>query len=377
MTDLPHFAPVFLFMCTIGNSHVSQAIALAYKPMITNGFQMVTDEFVPGIGKSPVVIKEVKANGKVVSHDTGLILSTTFVADIYNHTVTFSNLTLKAEFQRLNIFAEVISLCGIYDTDTKALDHDDVLEYVSQIARYTHFQPHLKLQPNIYYKDEYLYEYRYNFWIKLTPNRVDILHKKKVHYYPHVIVLRTLDNEKMYRDVECVIESAVTRNEYVRVLSNGHLGVSPINTTKGSRFVVRQYLGFTSNVKEEYKVFQERSNVHVQILIQEQWPNSSKSSAKFGKAAYVSSGYEDNVFLSTKGPKINNIALNEADPRFFYAKKISGTDFTVFMSTSKFLHYLAVRMSDKKLYLQQIFSMQEFIHGHDNAKFKVLEVGKH
>ena len=175
----------------------------------------------------------------------------------------------------------------------------------------------------------------------------------------------------MYRDVECVIQSAISIN--VRVLPDGHLGLSPLNNTTASTFVVRQYLGFTSDVTEEYKAFQDSSSVHVQILIPKQLQNSTSS---FGKMAYVSRGYKNNVFLSTNASKINSFALNEQDPRFFYSTKLSGTDFTVFLSTSKLHHYLAVRKTDGTLYLQQISSMQDFRWGYDNAKFKVFELDK-
>ena len=341
--------------------------------MISNGFQVFTGKFVPDTGKSPVVIKEVKANGKVIHHDTGLVLSTKLVGDVYFHHAAFTNLTLKAEVQKLNIFGAAIVLCGIYDINTAAFGHEDVLEYISQLAKSTHFQLPLKLLPNIPSKGMR----KDLFQIRLTPNGIDTHCKVDSTIHFDVIFTRRLDNDKMYRDVNCVIESAVRRNDYVRVLPSGGLGLSPLTTAKGSVFVVRQYLGFTAHVSEEYKAFKDRSSVHVQILIPEQWPNSTESSANFGKTAFVSRGFEDNVFLSTKASKINNFILNEKDPRFFYATKLSGTDFTVFLSTSKLHHYLAVRMPDRKLYLQKISSMEDFRKGYDSAKFKVLEIDKH
>ena len=158
--------------------------------MITNGFQMVTDELVPGTRESAMVIKEVKPNGKVIYHDTGLILSArfSFVSGLFNHRLTISNLTLQAEFQRLHISTKEINLLGIYDMATAALGHEDVLEYISEMAKYTDFQPHLKLQSFI--PSNGLCLCVYNFWIILAPNRINLLHKEKVTNFNHVILSR-------------------------------------------------------------------------------------------------------------------------------------------------------------------------------------------
>ena len=344
-----------------------------YKAMISNGFRMVTPQSVPGTWNSTMVMKVVSNDGKVVNHNLGLNLSTELVVDTYYHYITFNNLTVKTEFRKINVLANILELIEIYDIETEGLSHQDVLDYISQVARFTHYQPQLTLDhydPSI--------GTRHTVWVSLGPNGINVLQEEKLYPVRHlVITTRELENQKMYRDVECVIESAITANGYVRALPNGRLALSPLNTTKGAAFLVRQYLGFTSNVQREYKEFEDGTSVHIQIFLPERWPNGSASSPNLGKAAYVSRGYKESVFLSTEGSQINNFVLNEKDPRFFYAMKLEGTDFSVFLSTSKLDHYLAVRMPGRELYLQNVPHLQDLERGYDNAKFKVFQIGKH
>ena len=344
-----------------------------YKAMISNGFQIVTPQSVPETWNSTMVMKVVTYDGKVVNHNLGLNLFTKLVMDTYHHFVTFNNLTVKTEFRKINVLANILDLTEIYDIATEGLSHQDVLDYISQMARFTHYRPQLTLHHYDPSKG-----YRHFVWVSLTPNEINVLDELTFNTGKHLMITtRELENQKMYRDVQCVIESAITANGYVRALPNGRLVLSPLNTTKGAAFLVRQYLGFTSNVHREYKEFEDGTSVHVQIFLPERWPNGSANSPNLGKTAYVSRGYKENVFLSTKGSQINNFVLNEKDPRFFYAMKLQGTDFSVFLSTSKLDHYLAVRMSDRELYLQKVPHLQDFERGYDNAKFKVFQIGKH
>ena len=373
MTVLPYLSMLLSFLSIIYHICTSQAIPSLYKAMISSGFQTVTPHSEPGTWNSTLTMKVVTNDGKVVSHNLGLNLSTELVMDTYHHFVAFNNLTLKTEFRKINVLANILDLTEIYDIATEGLSHQDVLDYISQMARFTHYQPQLTLRhydPSIGYK--------HFVWVSLTPNGVNVLDELTFNTgRPLVITTRELENQKMYRDVECVIESAITANGYVRALPNGRLGLSPLNITKGAAFLVRQYLGFTSNVQREYKEFEDGTSVHVQIFLPERWPNGSARSPNLGKAAYVSRGYKENVFVSTKGSQINNFALSEKDPRFFYTMKLQGTDFSVFLSTSKLDHYLAVRMPDRELYLQNVPHLQDFERGYDNAKFKVFQIGKH
>ena len=45
------------------------------------------------------------------------------------------------------------------------------------------------------------------------------------------------------------------------------------------------------------------------------------------------------------------------------------------MSTSKVSHFLTVRKEDGELHLEMVANFQDLLQGHNNAKFKGVELG--
>ena len=314
-------------------------------------------------------MEEIGSSGKIIHHDVGLTLSTNSYLSSYWHTITILNQSVLAEFPKCGSFAlhgeytSSFEFVDLYDVATMSLNNEDVLWFMQYLARIHDSGLRLTLAcPGL----EPLMIY--NITVQITPGGVHVEKVLYIPWYRHGVTLRLLDNKKLYKDIECVIQAA---NGYVQVLHNGHLGVGPLTNISTSVFIMRHYLGFISDVESEYRAYKDGSGIHVHMIFLEGGPkiNTSKS------AKAVSRGTRNSVFISPSSSEINAIVLNEEDPRLFYVTKLPGSNLSVFMSTSKVSHYLAVRKEDWVLHLERVANFTEFSHGHDNAKFKVVELG--